>query len=151
MRIGIGSDHAGYALKEAVKAFLPDLGAEVVDYGTGGESSVDYPDFAFAVADAVGSAHCDRGILVCKTGIGMSIAANKILGIRAALCHNAEAARLSRAHNDANVLVLGAQWVNEGEAREIVKAWLTTAFEGGRHLRRVEKIMNFERERSSGR
>ena len=151
MRIGIGSDHAGYALKESVKAILPDLDCEVVDYGTGGTESVDYPDFAFAVAEAVGGAHCDRGILICKSGIGMSIAANKILGIRAALCLTPEAAALSRAHNDANILVLGAAWTDADGARDIVSAWVRTPFEGGRHHRRVEKIRTYERETSSGR
>jgi len=149
MRIGIGADHAGYALKEQIKSMLPELGAEVVDYGTGAETSVDYPEFGFAVAEAVTAAHCDRGLLICKSGIGMSIVANKVLGIRAGLCYDAEAARLCRAHNDCNVLVLGAAWVDAGQAREIIRVWLETAFEGGRHLRRLEKIMNFERDRSS--
>lgn len=149
MRVGIGSDHAGYRLKEAVKAFLPEFGVDAVDYGTGSEASVDYPELGFAVAEAVAAAHCDRGILVCKSGIGMSIVANKVYGIRAALCCDPEAAKLARAHNDANVLVLGAGWVDEARAREIIKAWLETRFEGGRHLRRLEKIMDFERERTS--
>ncbi len=149
MRIGIGADHAGYALKEAIKSFLPELDAEVVDYGTGGDRSVDYPEFGFAVADAVVGAQCDRGILVCKSGIGMSIVANKVFGIRAALCYDPEAARLSRAHNDSNVLVLGSAWVDADRAREIVKVWLDTSFEGGRHLRRLEGILDFEREHSS--
>jgi RpiB/LacA/LacB family sugar-phosphate isomerase len=149
MRIGIGSDHAGYALKEAIKSMVPEMGFEVVDYGTGGDASVDYPEFGFAVADAVSGAQCDRGILICKSGIGMSIVANKVLGIRAALCCDVETARLSRAHNDANVLVLGAAWVDPEEARRIIDVWMTTPFEGGRHLRRLERIMNFERDRSS--
>ncbi|MCK4548393.1 MAG: ribose 5-phosphate isomerase B [Candidatus Eisenbacteria sp.] len=149
MRIAIGSDHAGYALKEAIKSFLPEMGSEVVDCGAGSEASVDYPDFGFAVADAVSMAQCDRGILICKSGIGMSVVANKVLGIRAALCYDVEAARLSRAHNDANVLVMGAAWMDPDRAREMVGVWLETAFEGGRHLKRLEKIMDFERDRSS--
>ena len=149
MRIGVGADHAGYVLKEAIKSFLPDFGVEVVDYGAGGETSVDYPEFGFAVADAVAGAQCDRGILVCKSGIGMSIVANKVYGVRAALCYDAEAASLSRAHNDSNVLVLGSAWVDADGARNIVKVWLETPFEGGRHLRRLEGILNFEREHSS--
>jgi RpiB/LacA/LacB family sugar-phosphate isomerase len=149
VRIGIGADHAGYALKEAIKSFLPDLGAEVVDYGAGSDASVDYPEFGFAVADAVAGAQCDRGILICKSGIGMSIVANKVFGVRAALCYHKEAARFSRAHNDANILVLGSAWVDAENAREIVGIWLETPFEGGRHLRRLEGILNFERDHSS--
>ena len=145
MRIGIGSDHAGYALKEAIKSLAPDMGYEVVDYGTGGDASVDYPEFGFAVADAVSGAQCDRGILICHSGIGMSIVANKVLGIRAALCCDVEAARLSRAHNDANVLTLGGLLIGDSLARQIVDTCLTTAFGGDRHARRVNKIMAIEK------
>ena len=140
MRIAIGSDHAGYQLKEIIKSRLADSGVEVDDLGTTSEASVDYPDYAAAVARRVASGASDRGILVCGTGIGMAISANKVHGIRAASVESLEAARLSRAHNDANVLTLGARITPADLALEIVRIFLATPFDGGRHQRRVDKI-----------
>ncbi len=141
MRINIGSDHAGYSLKEELKPYLRDLGHEVVDQGTHtAEVSVDYPDFALPVARGVADGQFDCGIVICGTGIGISIAANKVRGVRAALCTNAYMARMSRLHNDANVLALGARVIGGGLARDIVDAFLAVAFEGGRHQGRVDKI-----------
>ncbi len=144
MRIAIGSDHAGYQLKEVIKARLVASGAEVDDLGTTSEASVDYPDYAAAVARRVASGASDRGILVCGTGIGMAIAANKVNGIRAAPAESLEAARLSRAHNDANVLTLGARLTPADRALDIVQTFLDTPFEGGRHQRRVDEIRALE-------
>ena len=144
MRIAIGSDHAGYRLKEIIKSRLADSGAEVDDLGTTSEASVDYPDYAAAVADRVASGASDRGILVCGTGIGMAISANKVRGIRAASVESLEAERLSRAHNDANVLTLGARITPTDLALGIVQTFLATPFEGGRHQRRVDKITALE-------
>ena len=144
MRIAIGSDHAGYQLKEVVKSRLAALGIEVDDLGTTSEASVDYPDYAAAVARRVASGASDRGILVCGTGIGMAIAANKIHGIRAASAESLEAARLGRAHNDANVLTLGARITPADRALEIVRTFLDTPFDGGRHQRRVDEITALE-------
>lgn len=140
MRIAIGSDHAGYPLKEIIKSYLADSGVEVEDLGTTSEASVDYPDYAAAVARKVAAGLSDRGILVCGTGIGMAIAANKVHGIRAASVESLEAARLSRAHNDANVLTLGARITPADLALGIVRTFLATPFDGGRHQRRVDKI-----------
>lgn len=143
-RIAIGSDHAGFDLKEAIKELLTELGHEAVDFGTDGKTSVDYPDFAGPAAQAVAQGDCDRGILVCGTGIGMSIAANKVAGIRAALVHDLLSARLTREHNDSNVLCLGQNIVGRAVALEIVRVWLGADFEGGRHDRRVQKIRFLE-------
>ena len=140
MRIAIGSDHAGYELKEIIKSHLADSGVEVDDLGTTSEASVDYPDYAAAVARRVASGMSERGILICGTGIGMAIAANKVHGIRAASVESLEAARLSRAHNDANVLTLGARITPADLALGIVRTFLDTPFDGGRHQRRVDKI-----------
>lgn len=148
MRIAVGADHAGRELKDRLVAFLKDRHLEVSDYGASGEGSVDYPDFAEAVAEAVAQGKADRGLLICGTGIGMSIAANKVPGVRAALCHDAYTARMSRMHNDANVLTLGAWVVGQGVAQETLAVWLDTAFEGGRHQRRIEKIHRLEQNRS---
>ena len=153
MRVAIGSDHAGFELKEKVKRLLKDLHHEVSDEGTISTDSVDYPDFAVRVAEAVSKAESDRGILVCGSGIGMSIAANKVPGVRAALCHNVEAARLSRQHNDANVLTLGSRLLDHSLSEQIVREWLQTSFEAGRHQRRVQKIAQLEgrtQERKAG-
>ncbi len=136
----IASDHAGYELKEALKASLNDDGQQVLDLGTDGPESVDYPDFAAALADAIASGRADRGVLVCGTGIGISIAANRNPAVRAALCHDATTARLSREHNDANVLVLGARLIGEEVARDCLSVFLSTQYEGGRHDRRVAKL-----------
>jgi len=140
MKIAIGSDHAGFALKQALVAPLNNAGHEVLDLGTKGPDSVDYPDFAGAVARSVVSGEADRGILICGSGIGMSIAANRFPGIRAALCLDVETARLSRAHNDSNVLVLAGRKTADAEARSIVDTWLASEFEGGRHAQRIQKI-----------
>ncbi|MBO8168521.1 MAG: ribose 5-phosphate isomerase B [Thermoanaerobacteraceae bacterium] len=144
MKIALGSDHGGYQLKETIKAFLDELGMEYKDFGTDCEESVDYPDFALKVAEAVAGGQYDRGILICGTGIGIGIAANKVLGIRAALCHDVFSAKASREHNDANILSLGQRVIGPGLALEIVKAWLSTGFAGGRHQRRVDKIKAIE-------
>lgn len=139
-KIIIGSDHGGYALKEYVKMFLLKQGFVVEDVGTHSEDSCDYPDYAHKVSEAIVQGNYDKGILICKSGIGMSIAANKTEGIRAALCYNHEASVLSRAHNNANVLVMGSRFVNKQEAEKIVEGFLMTEFEGGRHACRVDKI-----------
>jgi len=148
MRVYIGSDHAGYRLKEALKKALKSMDDSLVDVGCHSESPVDYPDIAFKVASAVSKSEADRGILICGTGIGMSIAANKFKGVRAAVCWSVETARLSRLHNDANILCLGGRILEPGLAARIVEVWLTTRFEGGRHLRRIEKIASIEKGRN---
>lgn len=143
-RIALGADHAGYHIKETIRQFLETAGYPVDDLGTWSEESVDYPDYGKAVADRV-AAHQDLyGIAVCGTGMGMSIAANKVPGIRAAVAHNVDTARLAREHNDANVLAMGGRVVNGTEAIEMVQAFLSTTFAGGRHARRVEKITQIE-------
>ncbi len=144
MRIALGSDHGGFALKEKVKAFLLGLGHEVVDAGTDSQESVDYPDIALIVAEAVAKGRSDRGILLCKTGIGVSIAANKVPGVRAALCANAECAKLASEHNQANVLCLSGL-TGEKDVQEIIKTWLETPFGGDRHARRIAKISEIEK------
>lgn len=144
MRVALGADHAGYQLKEALKRVLNDLGIEHQDFGATSAESVDYPDYAQAVAHGVAAGQFDRGILVCGSGIGMSIAANKVSGIRAAPIVDTESARLAREHNDLNVLTLGARFIPESRAREIVREFLQTPFEGGRHSRRVDKIHQIE-------
>lgn len=140
MKIGIGSDHGGFELKESIKEFLKEKGIEYIDYGTNSTESVDYPDFGRAVAEAVVKEEVDRGIVICGTGIGISIAANKVKGIRCALCGDTFSARMSRAHNDANVLALGARVIGPGLALEIVDTFIQEGFEGGRHSRRLNKI-----------
>ncbi|MCD6319580.1 MAG: ribose 5-phosphate isomerase B [Candidatus Desulfofervidaceae bacterium] len=141
-KIIIGSDHAGYKLKEFIKAALIERGYEVTDIGTDSEEAVDYPYFAHAVAQAIASQEYRRGILICGSGIGMSIVANRLPGVRAALCNNVYLARASREHNDANILVLGERDIGQGRALEILNAWLNTEFAGGRHARRLEQIDN---------
>lgn len=141
MEIVIGSDHAGFGIKESVKAHLVERSYQVVDLGLPDETSVDYPEIAKAVAERVAKDKV-TGVLTCGTGIGMSIAANRINGVRAALCNNKEAARLSRAHNDANILVLPGRTMSAAEANELVDTFLSTPFEGGRHGRRVDSIDN---------
>jgi ribose 5-phosphate isomerase B len=139
--IAIGSDHAGFEYKERLKKFLDEIGRPYQDFGTTSLDSVDYPDFAHSVSKAVASGKCPFGILICGTGIGMSIVANKHNGIRAAVCESAAAAKLSREHNDANILCLGARITTWETATEIVKTFLTTPFSGGeRHLKRIQKI-----------
>jgi len=145
MRVAIGADHAGFSLKEEIKGLLAGLGIEVQDFGTGSDASVDYPDFAARVAHGVSDGTFERGILVCGTGIGMAMAANKIAGVRAAPVTGIEGARLSRQHNDANVLALGARLTATQLALDIVRTFLDTPFEGGRHQRRIDKISGLER------
>lgn len=147
MKIALGADHAGYPLKDEIREALRGAGHEVTDFGTHSSESTDYPDYARPVAETVASGQADRGILVCTTGIGMSIAANKVRGVRAALGMNLEAVRLTRAHNDSNVLTLAAKFVDPSLARELVEAFLETEFEGGRHQRRVDKMMRLEEDR----
>jgi ribose 5-phosphate isomerase B len=144
MRIVIGSDHRGFDAKQRIVKFLRDLNHDVRDVGPEGNNSVDYPDFAFQVAQCVGLATAERGILICGTGIGMCIAANKVNGVRAAPCHDSITAEMSRRHNDANVLCLSADLLGEELIERMVKLWLETPFDGGRHARRVAKIVQFE-------
>jgi len=142
--VAIGADHGGFALKEVLKGHLRDLGCHVVDCGTSGTEAVDYPDFALAVAELVAQGRAWRGILVDGAGIGSCMAANKVPGVRAALCYDQATAVNSREHNDANVLTLGAGQIGESLARQIVKTWVETPFAGGRHARRVAKIADIE-------
>lgn len=144
MKIAIGSDHRGYEAKELIKSVLQRGGHEVTDFGTNESKSCDYPDFGIPVSLAVAQKETDMGILVCGSGVGMSMTANKIKGIRAALCHDELTAKMSRTHNDANVLCLPAMLVNDPLITRIVETWLNTEFQGGRHTRRVEKIMAAE-------
>jgi ribose 5-phosphate isomerase B len=145
MRIAVGADHAGFLLKEHLKPMVQGLGHEVDDLGTHGTDPVDYPAISAAVGRAVVSGRADRGIIIGGSGQGEQIAANKIPGVRAALCNDLFTARLSRAHNDANVLTMGGRIVAPGLADEIVALWLATAFDGGRHARRVQQVMDLER------
>jgi len=144
MKIAVGSDHRGFEAKQVIKAIVSELGHDCIDLGTNDNNPVDYPDFAYAVATAVSKKEADRGILVCATGLGMSIAANKIKGIRAALCHDELSAQISRDHNDANVLCISGDQVGQVLLRRIVEVWLNTKFSGGRHQRRVKKITAIE-------
>lgn len=145
MQIGLACDHGGFELKEELKAFLKTQGYEPLDMGTFSGESVDYPDFGTKVAEKVSQGILKRGILICGTGIGMSIVANKFRGVRASLVNDLYSARLSREHTDANVLVLGGRIIGKELAKEIVRVWLETPFEGGRHQRRLEKIEAIER------
>lgn len=140
----IGSDHAGFGLKEGIKPYLEGRGFQVKDMGAYSRERCDYPAFAYELAKAISAKKYSRGILICKSGIGNSIVANRLPGVRAALCYNITAARLSREHNDSNVLVLGSAFVNRGLARRITGAWLNTRFQGGRHKRRLNQIKNIE-------
>jgi len=144
MKIAVGSDHRGFEAKEQIKAILAELGHECIDVGTSDNHPADYPDTAYLAAKAVAESRADRAILVCATGIGMCIAANKIQGVRAALCHDELCAQISRDHNDTNVLCLSGDQVREAMLRKIVEAWLRTGFSGGRHQRRVNKIRAIE-------
>jgi len=144
MKIAIGSDHRGFEAKQQVKAIAAELGHECIDFGTDDNNPVDYPDLAYLAATAVSKEQADRAILACATGIGMSMAANKIQGVRAALCHDELSAQVSRDHNDANVLCLSADQVGAVLLRKMVEVWLTTEFSGGRHERRVRKIRAIE-------
>jgi ribose 5-phosphate isomerase B len=149
MRISLGTDHAGFALKEKVKALLASLGHEIVDFGTHSDASCDYPDFICPAAEAVARGECERGIVFGGSGNGEAIAANKVPGIRAGLCWNLETARLNRLHNDGNVLSLGARMIHETDALAIVKLWLETPYEGGRHAPRIAKLAAREKSYNS--
>ena len=140
LRIAVGSDHAGFPLKEKVREYLVSRGYEVEDHGTESAESVDYPDYAEKVATRVAAKEVNFGVVVCGTGIGVAISANKVPGIRAAPCNDTLTARMAREHNDANVLTLGGRVVDEATARKILDVWLATPFAGGRHQRRVDKI-----------
>ena len=142
--IGIGSDHGGFSLKKEIIEFLKEKGYKVKDFGTYSADSVDYSDFGQTVAEAVVNGECDKGIVICGTGIGISIAANKVTGIRAALCTDTYMARMAREHNDANILALGARVIGVGVALDIVETWLGTEYTGGRHQQRIDKIAQIE-------
>jgi len=146
MHIAIGSDHAGWEIKEKIKVFLNQQGYVILDYGTSSSESCDYPDFAIAVARSVVAQQANLGILICGTGIGMAITANKIPGIRAAACVTETMAKFSKEHNNCNILCLGARLNTEEEMKNIISAWLKSQFEGGRHERRLNKIDALERE-----
>ncbi len=148
MRIAVGADHAGWPLKEPLANFLIDQGWDVEDFGTFGPESVDYPDYAEKVAQAVAQGQVERGLLVCGTGLGMCIAANKVPGVRAAVAHDVVSARLARQHNDANILTMGGRLIALPLAQEILQVFLHTDFEGGRHARRIEKIQQIEQHQS---
>jgi ribose 5-phosphate isomerase B len=150
MQIGIACDHGGFELKETLKIYLQSIGHEPLDMGTFSEDSVDYPDFGAILAEKVSSEEIPKGILICGTGIGMSILANKFRGVRAALVNDLFSARFCRAHTDANILVIGGRIVGKDLAREIVKVWLETPFAGGRHQRRLEKIEALEKKNFKG-
>jgi ribose 5-phosphate isomerase B len=142
--IALGADHAGWQLKEEIKAWLLERNAELLDFGTHSPDAVDYPDYAAQVAEAVAAGKAERGVLVCGTGIGMAMAANKVPGVRAAFCPDLFTARMSREHNDANVLALGGRLTGRELALEIVEMWLRADFQGGRHARRVGKLIEIE-------
>jgi ribose 5-phosphate isomerase B len=147
MDIGLACDHGGFELKEELKAFLKSSGLEAIDFGSFDETSVDYPDFGILLAQKVSKGELERGILICGTGIGMSIVANKFPGVRAALVNDLYSARCSREHNDSNILVIGGRVVGKELAKEIARVWLNTSFSGGRHKRRLEKIEALEKEK----
>ena len=149
MKIAVGSDHRGVAVKQRIVPLLRQSGHEVIDAGPDNPGSVDYPDYALEVARAVGDGRVERGILICGTGIGMCIAANKVRGARAAPCHDSITAELSRRHNDSNILCLSADLLGEELIERMIRIWLETPFEGGRHARRVDKIMKYEAEQGA--
>ena len=146
MKIAMGCDHGGFGLKETVKDYLQGLGHEVKDFGCYNTDSCDYPELGAAAAKAVASGECERGIVICTTGIGISISANKVKGIRCALCGDSFSAEMTRRHNDANMLAMGAGIVGVNMAKKIVDVFLSTEFEGGRHQRRIDKMMALENE-----
>ncbi len=145
MKVSIACDHRGYDAKEKIVSFLKEKNYDVLDCGTHSADSADYPDYMISAAEKISAGECERGIGICYTGIGSTIVANKVRGVRAALCQSVEEAKLSRLHNDANMLILGAGFVRPETILEIVEAWLKTPFEGGRHERRVNKIKDYER------
>lgn len=144
MKVAIAADHAGFELKEHAKRWLAEHGHDVTDFGTDSTKSVDYPDYAFAASDAVAKGEADAGVLMCATGVGMSMAANKVPGVRAALVCDPRVGALSRAHNNANVLCMGGRFTTPAQADAILEAWFSTGFDGGRHARRVGKIAQRE-------
>lgn len=144
MKIALASDHGGFALKESIKQYLTERGIDVLDLGTDSEDSVDYPEYGRSCGEAVAEGRADRGIVCCGTGIGISIAANKVSGIRCALCTDVNMAEMSRKHNDANILALGGRTTDTDKAISITAAWLDTEFEGGRHKRRVDMLDNMQ-------
>jgi len=145
MKIALGTDHAGYEYKERIKQYLLEKGHEVMDFGTDSGEKCDYPDFIYPAALAVGKGECDRAIVMGGSGNGETIVANKVRGVRCAVCWNDKGARLSRAHNDANVMSIGARMVSLEQALEMIEIWLATPFDGGRHARRVQKIAKIDR------
>jgi len=145
LKIALGSDHRGYLLKERLKKMLKKMGHETVDIGTNGTDAADYPDFGIPVAEKTAGGETDRGIVVCGSGIGMSIAANKVRGARAAFCRTVEEARMTRQHNDSNVLALSERSFDDPQLEELVRAWLETPFDGGRHKIRIDKISEYEK------
>lgn len=145
MKIAMACDHGGYRLKEVLKASLLSQGYEVVDFGTNSEESCDYPDYAYKAAKAVADKECEKGVVVCGTGIGVSIVANKVKGIRCALTHDVFSAKATRQHNDTNMIAMGARVIGEGLALEILNTWLNTEYEGGRHDIRIKKMMDIEK------
>ncbi len=144
MKIAVGSDHRGYLLKERLKKMLEKLGHEIVDLGSMNAEPADYPDFGIPVAEMTAKGDVDRGIVVCGSGIGMSIAANKVKGVRAALCRTVDEARMTRRHNDSNVLALSEKSGDDPQVEDLVRIWLETEFEGGRHRQRIDKIRDYE-------
>lgn len=144
VKVAIGSDHAGFGYKEDIKEILKTLNIDIVDCGTDSTESVDYPDFGEKVSELVSSGRIERGVLICGTGVGMSMVANKFPNVRAALCNDLFCAKMSRMHNDANILVMGGRVIGKDLAAEIVKVWMTTSFEGARHLMRINKIRKIE-------
>jgi ribose 5-phosphate isomerase B len=146
MKIAVGNDHRGVAVKQRLLGLFAELGHEVADLGAAGPASVDYPDYGVPVAEAVGSGRADRGVLICATGHGMCMTANKVAGVRAANCRDLVDAELSRRHNDANVMCLSADLIGEDQIEKMVRTWLATDFEGGRHARRLEKLAAYEKD-----
>ena len=144
MKVAIASDHGGINLREEIKSLMDEMGIEYEDFGCDCKTSVDYPDYALPVAEKVAKGEFDKGILICGTGIGMSIAANKVKGIRCALVHDVFTAKVTREHNDSNMIAMGERVIGAGLAREIARTWLTSEFEGGRHANRVNKITEYE-------
>ena len=146
MKIAVACDHGGYRLKNFLMTEMVQQGYEVIDFGTYNEKSCDYPDYASKAAKAVASGECEKGVVVCGTGIGVSITCNKVNGIRCALVHDVFSAKATRAHNDTNMLAMGQRVIGEGLALEILNAWLHTEYEGGRHEARIRKVMDLEKE-----
>jgi RpiB/LacA/LacB family sugar-phosphate isomerase len=145
MKIALATDHAGFELKEKIKILLSDH--DIVDFGSENLNPIDYPDTGLKAAESVSNGSCERGILICGSGLGMSIVANKVPGIRAALCQTKQFAQLSRLHNNSNILVLSGRFISEYLAKDIIDIWLNTEFEGGRHQRRLDKISSYEKEK----